>query len=444
MSVACSPPKIRRTGQHVNSASSLSPTNKLLQNLTLDIQNGNEKNDELDGRLQIARQALHSTAPINLPGREKELQELENIINTSLKKETSTSLYVSGPPGTGKTACLTNIIQKYKNKLSIVYANCTGIKNSKTIFERIATELKLKCKSTEKDYKCAIETYIQSKHKMILLILDEIDQLDSRKQSILYTIFEWPSYASSKLILIGIANALDLTDRILPRLQSKCELKPQLMHFAPYSKNQIIEIYKQRLESSGVTDVFSPMAVQLLAGKVAAVSGDARRALDIGRRVIELTEQQTCVEKENLHKQPAVGVELGQVVSVLKNVYSTPQSLNDKTEENEQTELPIQQCILICSLLLILKKSSNRDVTIGRLHDIYKRVCTKQNIMAVDQTEFVGLCSLVDSRGIIRISGKKEPRLQKVTLQWDEEEISSIFHDKQLMASIIADISCLK
>lgn len=149
---------------------------------------------------------------------------------------------------------------------------------------------------------------------------------------------------------------------------------------------------------------------------------------------------------------------------MLKNVYSTPQSLNDKTEENEQTELPIQQCILICSLLLILKKSSNRDVTIGRLHDIYKRVCTKQNIMAVDQTEFVGLCSLVDSRGIIRISGKKEPRLQKVklqkykklvlllqpgcvlqvTLQWDEEEISSIFHDKQLMASIIADISCLK
>lgn len=138
-----------------------------------------------------------------------------------------------------------------------------------------------------------------------LLILDEIDQLDSRKQSILYTIFEWPSYAASKLILIGIANALDLTDRILPRLQSKCELKPQLMHFAPYSKNQIMEIYKQRLESSGVTDVFSPMAVQLLAGKVAAVSGDARRALDIGRRVIELTEQQTCVEKENLHKQPA-------------------------------------------------------------------------------------------------------------------------------------------
>lgn len=108
-------------------------------------------------------------------------------------------------------------------------------------------------------------------------------------------------------------------------------------------------------------------------------------------------------------------MELSQVVSVLKNVYSTSHTLNDNIQENNgQTELPLQQCILLCSLLLILKRSSNKDITIGRLHDVYKRVCVKQNLMAVDQTEFVGLCSLVDSRGIIKISGKKEPRLQKV------------------------------
>lgn len=142
-----------------------------------------------------------------------------------------------------------------------------------------------------------------------LLILDEIDQLDSRKQNILYTIFEWPSYTKSKLILIGIANALDLTDRILPRLQSKCELKPRLMHFAPYSKTQIIEIYKERLGSSGVSDVFSPVAVQLLAGKVAAMSGDARKALDIGRRVIELAEQK-CVDEEKVEDKTTGNIHL--------------------------------------------------------------------------------------------------------------------------------------
>lgn len=81
-----------------------------------------------------------------------------------------------------------------------------------------------------------------------LLILDEIDQLDSKNQSVLYTIFEWPSKLNSKLALIGIANALDLTDRILPRLQARLDLKPKLVHFPPYTKQQIIDILTKRLQ----------------------------------------------------------------------------------------------------------------------------------------------------------------------------------------------------
>ena len=62
------------------------------------------------------------------------------------------------------------------------------------------------------------------------------------------------------------------------------------MHFAPYSKQQIVDIITARLKEAGVSDVFTGMAVQLLAGKVAAISGDVRRALDISRRVVELAE----------------------------------------------------------------------------------------------------------------------------------------------------------
>jgi Cdc6-related protein, AAA superfamily ATPase len=79
-------------------------------------------------------------------------------------------------------------------------------------------------------------------------VLDEIDQLDSRKQSVLYTIFEWPSAPNSKLVMIGIANALDLTDRILPRLQARLDLRPQLLHFAPYTKLEIVNILTERLK----------------------------------------------------------------------------------------------------------------------------------------------------------------------------------------------------
>lgn len=86
-----------------------------------------------------------------------------------------------------------------------------------------------------------------------LLVLDEIDQLDSRKQSVLYTVFEWPSAPNSKLVLIGIANALDLTDRILPRLQARLDLRPELLHFAPYTKLEIVSILTERLKQVNIT-----------------------------------------------------------------------------------------------------------------------------------------------------------------------------------------------
>lgn len=80
-----------------------------------------------------------------------------------------------------------------------------------------------------------------------MLILDEIDQLESKRQSTLYSIFEWPLIPDSNIVLVGIANALDLTDRVLPRLKAKINFQPVLVPFAPYSKQQIIDILKERL-----------------------------------------------------------------------------------------------------------------------------------------------------------------------------------------------------
>jgi len=61
---------------------------------------------------------------------------------------------------------------------------------------------------------------------LCILVLDEIDQLESKNQDVLYTVFEWPALASSRLALVGIANTLDLTDRVLPRLQVQGPAQP--------------------------------------------------------------------------------------------------------------------------------------------------------------------------------------------------------------------------
>jgi len=78
-----------------------------------------------------------------------------------------------------------------------------------------------------------------------------------------------------------------------------------------------------------------------------------------------------------------------------------------------------------------------------QLYEVYRNVCKKRNISAVDTSDFVNMCSLIETRGILRVVGKKEARLCKVNLQWDQEELDAALQDKQMMADIINDANCL-
>lgn len=406
-------------------------------------------------KYQNARRVLNSAETLNLPGREAQLEELREFFISHLDSQTSGSLYVSGQPGTGKTACLSLLLRapEFAERLQRVYINCTSIASVGAVYKKLCMELKLKpAGRTERDHLEAIQHHLRKAKRMLLLVLDEIDQLCTTRQEVLYTIFEWPALPGARILLVGIANSLDLTDRALMRLNARCELKPRLMHFPPYTKPQIVEIFKSRLAEAQVLDVFPPVTLHLLAAKVSAVSGDVRRALDIGRRVVEIAEQQKRAgEKEfnmkalELDGQPAAAkdmlkpVQVSQVAAVLNKVYGASQNL----EEDIEAAFPLQQKIMLCSLVLMLRNERNKDISVGRLHEVYRRVCAKRNILALDQAEFAGTVDLVETRGILRIVRKKEPRLNKVLLQWDEEEVHAALSDKQLIASILSDTACL-
>ncbi|XP_050335106.1 cell division control protein 6 homolog [Bactrocera neohumeralis] len=408
-------------------------------------------------KYQSARRVLNSAETQHLPGREQQLQELRDFFQEHLEEQRSGSLYVSGQPGTGKTACLSLLLRssELSKQLQCVYINCTSIASINGVYKKLCTELKLHpAGRTERDYQAAVQQHLRTARRMLLIVLDEIDQLCSTKQSVLYTIFEWPSLPGARLLLVGIANSLDLTERTLMRLNARCELKPQHMHFPPYTKQQIVEIFRARLEEAGVLEVFPPVTLQLLAAKVSAVSGDVRRALDIGRRVAEIAEQQMKLGQKKINLDSlALGendaekteevvlkpVQVTQVAEVLNKVYGVSQNLQEDIEDS----FPLQQKIVLCSLMLMLRKERNKDITIGRLHEVYRRVCVKRNIHALDQAEFAGLVDLIETRGILRIMRKKEPRLCKVVLQWDEEEVNGALRDKQLIASILDDTACL-
>ena len=51
---------------------------------------------------------------------------------------------------------------------------------------------------------------VSEKRKTTVLLVDELDMLWNRKQTVLYNIFEWPVNKSAKLVVLAIANTMDL------------------------------------------------------------------------------------------------------------------------------------------------------------------------------------------------------------------------------------------
>ena len=71
---------------------------------------------------------------------------------------------------------------------------------------------------------------------------------------------------ASRLVLVAVANSLDLTERRLPELHAR-GCPPQLLQFPAYSRGQILSILQQRLDTLP-GPVFATKALEFCARKV--------------------------------------------------------------------------------------------------------------------------------------------------------------------------------
>ncbi|KAG8139983.1 hypothetical protein E2320_002729 [Naja naja] len=397
---------------------------------------------------QQAKSLLHTAVPDQLLARDKETGILQRFLLEHVCRKKPGSLYISGAPGTGKTACLNRALLDLKiNFIDLIMSS------------RNKNSLGVGPESCQKgDVIRKLEKWLTSESaSMALVVLDEMDQLDSKGQDVLYTVFEWPSLPNSRLILIGIANALDLTDRILPRLQTRPLCRPQLLNFSPYSKDQLASILQDRLKKVSGEQVLDSAAIQFCARKVSAFSGDARKALDICRRAIEIVESD--VKTQSIFKQmpasdssPMTSIKshskaaadsavlkrvgLCHISQVISDVYGDRMATGGSY--GDASSFPLQQKILVCSLLLLAKQKNTKEVNLGKLHEAYSRICQKQKVGPVDQSECLSLTALLESRGIVGLKKAKEARLSKVFLKIEEKDVEHALKDGILVGSILA------
>ena len=193
---------------------------------------GNQPNGEESPFDEAIRLLQLSAIPQSMPCREKERRKIETFITNSLKKGDG-ALYISGMPGTGKTATVVEVVkrlQKAVNENKFAPFNVVEINGMKlqhpaeayTIMWKTMTgESLTAAKAVQKLENHFSKAVPSAKAKLSLVIVDEIDYMVTQKQKVLYNLFDWPTRKHAKLVVLAIANTMDLPERFLPRVNSR-------------------------------------------------------------------------------------------------------------------------------------------------------------------------------------------------------------------------------
>ncbi|KAI2635957.1 cell division control protein [Xylaria nigripes] len=417
-----------------------------------------------------ARQLFSRSAdPGQLIGRDDERHHLTEFLQRCKTSKPSGCIYVSGPPGTGKSAMVNQVTQTLVKSTPVkkAYVNCMSIKSSKDLYETLLEQVSDPSDLTDKDAAMALQKLLvpQKKSKNVyLVILDEIDHILTLDLESLYKVFGWSMQKNSRLLLIGIANALDLTDRFLPRLKSQ-NLKPELLPFLPYSAAQIKTIITGRLQSlvpeGSPLPFIHPAAIELCSRKVSSQTGDLRKAFEICRRAIDLVEMETKQKheadvkerillstpsrrplKENKNLSSPSGDTSGKSVSSMlaKSLEAltaenaprvtiahlnkvTAAAFSNGTNQRLKT-LNLQQKAALCSLVALEKrnkasrtaflvtqsplKSQSAAPTIKSLYETYCLLCTRDSVLhPLSGSEFREVVDSLETLSLIsEVDGK--------------------------------------
>lgn len=279
--------------------------------------------------LRQAREKLKtSDARTGLPGREDKINELETFLHERLKVRQTTdqkrakveaglvanikdrhsnkTVFVCGVPGTGKTAVVLNVVErlhkelKKKNcqlhKFEYVYVNGQQITSPEKIYSEILYKLSGSDTNPEKAQAILDAVFLPDGQEQVavsratkrridtfsfkVIIIDELDLLYNEKRlNVFYNLFDWPTSNNSKIILITIANAMDLPERFM-RGRISSRIGWNKIVFEPYTSNHLESILTARLGPSLLAKCFDKAAILIATKRIGKTTGDARRILD--------------------------------------------------------------------------------------------------------------------------------------------------------------------
>ncbi|CAJ2513369.1 Uu.00g014880.m01.CDS01 [Anthostomella pinea] len=374
---------------------------------------------------QIARAQLHvASVPTSLPCRESEFSMVYSHLEAAITDGSGACIYISGTPGTGKTATVREVVSRLDEAVrsdeldDFIFVEINGMKitDPHQSYSLLWEALRGQRVSPSQALDLLEREFNHPSPRRVpcVVLMDELDQLVTKNQSVMYNFFNWPGLRHSRLIVLAVANTMDLPERTLSnKISSRLGLTR--ITFPGYNHEQLMKIIQSRLE--GVPgNIVEPDAVQFASRKVAAVSGDARRALDICRRAVELAESDMKgpgpdpATPSKRAKAKTGEADRGKSSRGKVTIATVKRAINEATTSPLQQylrALPFASKLVLTSLLVRIERSGLPDSTYG------------------DVVEEMNRALVLDSSsrrvGLLRGAGARDTRVHTSTRGYDSK-----------------------
>ncbi|KAF4346337.1 hypothetical protein G4B88_013068 [Cannabis sativa] len=388
----------------------------------------------------------------------REMEEISSFIKGAICDDQCLGrcLYIHGVPGTGKTMSVLAVLRSLRSEVDAgsikpyCFVEINGLKlaSPENIYRVIYEALTGHRVGWKKALQLLNERFSEGKRfgkeddRPCILLIDELDLLVTRNQSVilffsscpllslagnqvallvLYNILDWPTKAHSKLIVIGIANTMDLPEKLLPRISSRMGI--QRLCFGPYNYQQLQEIILSRLKG---IEAFEKQAIEFASRKVAAVSGDARRALEICRRAAELTDYHL----KKLSTNP-INISEGKSLVGMREVEAAIQEMFQAPHIQVMKSCSKLSKIFLTAMVYELYKTGMGETTFEKLAMAVSCLCTSNGeaFPGHDILLRVG-CKLGEWRIVLCESGTKH-KLQKLQLNFPSDDVAFALKDSK-------------
>ncbi|KFW12692.1 PREDICTED: origin recognition complex subunit 1 [Eurypyga helias] len=402
---------------------SLPATPKTPRNATPEIPRRNHEAQKPANKLEEARLRLHVSAiPESLPCREEEFQDIYNFVESKLLDGTGGCMYISGVPGTGKTATVHEVVRCLQQAAenddlpSFQFVEINGMKltDPHQAYVQIL-ELLTGQKVTATHAAVLLAKLFSTpgpKRQSTVLIVDELDLLWTRKQNVMYNLFDWPTQKHSKLIILAIANTMDLPERMMMnRVASRLGLTR--MSFQPYTYKQLQQIISSRLNS---IKAFEEDAIQLVSRKVAALSGDARRCLDICRRATEI-----C-EFASQKRSPEV-VRMAHITEAIDEMFSSPYI-------NAVRNASLHEQIFLKAILAEFRRAGVEEATVQQVYHQHVALCRMEGVQSPTVSEAMAICSRLGVCRLLLVESSTKYLHMRVRLNISQDDVMYALKDE--------------